>query len=72
MAATKLEHLNYWLGIPVVVITALVGTSVFVDLQRRADSRWQIFPSSRQGKCPYLKSFQYSRVGLDLLLSLVL
>lgn len=41
-AAARLEHLNYWLGIPVVIMTTVVGTSVFASLQRRVDIRWQV------------------------------
>lgn len=41
-AAARLEHLNYWFGIPVVIMTTVVGTSVFASLQRRVDVRWQV------------------------------
>ncbi|HEV2989856.1 MAG TPA: SLATT domain-containing protein [Candidatus Angelobacter sp.] len=41
-AATRLENLNHWLGIPVVVMTTVVGTSVFASLQRQMDLHWQV------------------------------
>lgn len=32
-AATYFERLNFWLGIPVIVLTTIVGSSVFISLQ---------------------------------------
>lgn len=41
-AATVLARRNYWLGIPVVILTSLVGTSVFVTLQHEVDIRIKV------------------------------
>jgi hypothetical protein len=41
--ATKpLAHANYWLGVPVVVLTTFVGTSVFATLEKRVEPRIMI------------------------------
>ena len=37
LAALHYSRLNYWLGIPVIILTAGVGTSVFASLQQQAD-----------------------------------
>jgi len=36
-AAKPLAHANYWLGIPVVVLSTFVGTSVFATLEKQVD-----------------------------------
>lgn len=41
-AASRSEMLNYWLGIPVVVLATIVGTSVFGTLGERPDQIAQI------------------------------
>jgi len=41
-AASTLSSRNYWLGIPVVILTSLVGTSVFATLQHEVDIRFKI------------------------------
>jgi hypothetical protein len=41
--ANKLSSLNMALGIPVVVLTTLVGTSVFATLQETVNTRMRIF-----------------------------
>ena len=41
-AASRSEMLNYWLGIPVVVLATIVGTSVFAALGERPDQTAQI------------------------------
>ncbi len=41
-AATYFYRLNFWLGIPVVILTVLVGTSVFATLQKEADTRIRV------------------------------
>ena len=41
-AAKRLGYLNYGLGIPVVVMSALVGSSVFAALGKQVDLRLQI------------------------------
>lgn len=41
-AATVLLRRNYWLGITVVVLAALVGTSVFATLSGEVDVRLKI------------------------------
>lgn len=41
-AATHFVRLNYWLGIPAIVLSAIVGTSVFATLQRETDTRIKI------------------------------
>lgn len=34
--------LHYWLGIPAVALSAIVGTAVFVSLERDLDGAWKI------------------------------
>ncbi len=41
-AATHFVRLNYWMGIPAIVLSALVGTSVFATLQKETDVRIKI------------------------------
>ena len=41
-SAKLFDRINYWLGIPVVVLSTLVGTSVFANIGRLADPRLQI------------------------------
>jgi hypothetical protein len=41
-SATYFERLNFWLGIPVVALTTLVGTSVFATLQKEAGTSIKI------------------------------
>jgi hypothetical protein len=41
-AAGALARRNYWLGIPVVILTGIVGTSVFATLQHEVDIRLKI------------------------------
>jgi hypothetical protein len=41
--ANRLSSLNMALGIPVVVLTTLVGTSVFATLQEVVNTRMRIF-----------------------------
>ncbi len=36
--AVYFERLNLWLGVPVVILTTLVGTSVFASLQKEAST----------------------------------
>ena len=36
-AADHYGRLNYWLGIPVMVLTTIVGTSVFASLQEKPE-----------------------------------
>lgn len=39
-AANRCERLNLWLGIPVVILSALVGTSVFSALRSETTPAW--------------------------------
>ena len=41
-AAVRYARLQSWLGIPTVLFTTIVGTSVFASLQSRPDPWWQI------------------------------
>lgn len=41
-SANRFSRLNYWLGIPVVVLSAIVGTSVFATLQKSVTPHIQI------------------------------
>ncbi len=41
-SAKSFEHLNYQIGIPVVVLSAFVGTSVFASLGKVTDEKLQI------------------------------
>ncbi len=41
--AKSLEGFNYWLGLPSILLSTFVGTSVFAALGRTVDSRLQIF-----------------------------
>lgn len=41
-SAKLFDRVNYWLGIPVVVLSTFVGTSVFANIGRLADPRLQI------------------------------
>jgi hypothetical protein len=41
-AAKPLSHAIYWLGIPVVVLSTFVGTSVFATLQEQVDIRLRV------------------------------
>lgn len=41
-AAKRLGYLNYGMGIPVVVMSTVVGTSVFASLRQQVDLRLQI------------------------------
>ncbi len=41
-AATHFVRLNYWLGVPAIVLSATVGTSVFATLQRDTDVKIKI------------------------------
>ncbi|MGJ3247656.1 MAG: SLATT domain-containing protein [Elainellaceae cyanobacterium] len=41
-AAKMFERLNYWLGIPIVVLSTFVGTSVFANIGKLIDTRVQI------------------------------
>jgi hypothetical protein len=42
-AAKACERMNYWLGIPVVILSSLVGTSVFASLGESVNDGVQIF-----------------------------
>jgi hypothetical protein len=42
LAAKAAQAKNVWLGVPVVVTTAIVGTTIFATLSERPDIRWQI------------------------------
>jgi len=42
LAADRSRALNRWLGIPVVVITAVVGTTIFGTLNQNPDPGWKI------------------------------
>lgn len=41
-AAKAFDRMNYWLGIPVVVLSTFVGTSVFANIGKVVDARIQI------------------------------
>jgi hypothetical protein len=41
-AALRYSRLNYWLGFPTVILTTVVGTSVFATLQEKPEFWWQI------------------------------
>jgi hypothetical protein len=41
-AAKPLAHANYWLGVPVVILTTFVGTSVFATLEKQVELRIRI------------------------------
>lgn len=41
-ASAYFERLNYWMGIPVVILSAFVGTSVFATLEKNVDTRLRI------------------------------
>lgn len=41
-ASAYFERLNYWLGIPVVILSAFVGTAVFATLEKNVDARLRI------------------------------
>ncbi|HEX8495335.1 MAG TPA: SLATT domain-containing protein [Pyrinomonadaceae bacterium] len=36
-SAVRCNRQHFWIGVPVVILTALIGTSVFVTLQKEAD-----------------------------------
>jgi len=40
--AERLRHRNYQLGIPVVIVSSLVGTALFADLGKEATFRWWV------------------------------
>ena len=40
--AVHFERLNLWLGVPVVILTTFVGTSVFATLQKEASTSFKI------------------------------
>lgn len=42
LAALHYSRLNYWLGIPVIIVTTLVGTSVFASIQQQPAAWLQI------------------------------
>jgi SMODS and SLOG-associating 2TM effector domain family 4 len=42
-AAKACERMNYWLGIPVVILSTFVGTSVFASLGESVNNGVQIF-----------------------------
>jgi hypothetical protein len=41
-AATHFERLHYWIGVPVVILSTLVGTSVFATLQKDAGTSMKV------------------------------
>jgi len=41
-AALRYSRLNYWFGLPTVILATVVGTSVFASLQQQPDFWWQI------------------------------
>jgi hypothetical protein len=41
-SAKYFEHMNYWIGMPAVFLSTLVGTSVFASLGESIDKRFQI------------------------------
>lgn len=34
--------MNYWLGAPAVVLTAIVGTAAFAAIEKEVDDRWKL------------------------------
>lgn len=42
LASDRYAHLNRWFGIPVIVITAVVGTAIFSTLEGSPSSGWRI------------------------------
>ena len=42
LSAEHFSRKSYWLGIPVIALTAIVGTSVFATLQKQPEPRLQI------------------------------
>jgi len=42
LAAARLSRLNRLLGVPVIVITAVVGTTIFATLDRSPEPQWKI------------------------------
>lgn len=41
-AALHFSRLNFWFGIPSVILATIVGTSIFVTLQAQPDFWWQV------------------------------
>lgn len=41
-AAKEFDRMNYWLGIPVIVLSTFVGTSVFANIGKEVEPRVQI------------------------------
>src|SRR5215470_9864950 len=40
--AEKLRRLNYWLGVPVVVVSSVVGTAIFADWSKGGPLKWVV------------------------------
>ena len=38
--AERLHHRNYWLGIPVIIVSSVVGTAVFADWSKEGALKW--------------------------------
>jgi len=40
--AEKLHHRNYWLGIPVIIVSSVVGTAVFAEWSHEGALKWLV------------------------------